>query len=1163
MTPSNHIRRQVRKVEKGRLAYYLETANAEFWDNHWAGSLTRSAYSEAEQGQLGWFEKPFTRYLQRTGRILEAGCGIGQHVVALRVRGYEATGVEWAQRTVAAARAIFPTLPVETGDVTALNVPDGYYAGYISLGVMEHRNEGPDPFLREAFRVLAPGGIAMISVPHFHLLRRIKGLTGFYGGDAEGLGFYQYAYPVSEFTSYLEQAGFEVVDRQGYDGVKGLKDELPWLRRLLGHKRYGVRVRSILGRWMFSERHFGHMMLYICRKPDPAVPVSPPATSPAQSVDAHNCIRLALFFTRGMSLREWDTTGLLVREMALYQQLQRNGVEVTLVTYGGPEDLNYAGRCPGMRILSNHTGLPLEEYEDNIEKIHEASLKGIDVFKTNQTNGAATAFRVAQYFGRPLIARCGYMWSTFAEMGEGMDSPSANHARDVEARIFENAARVVVTTAEMSESVLTRFPVLRSRVHVIPNFVDTERFSPVPEAPRTWDLLFIGRLVPQKNVSALLDAIVSIPVRLGIIGRGPLEASLRSHPASIMGKVEWLGRVPSEDLPEYLRRSQVFVLPSLYEGHPKVLLEAMATGLPCVGTDVVGISGLLTHEKNGLLCPPTPEGIRVAIQRLLDNPGLSARLGAAARQEVTATCALDRIVEKEMQLLQDLKSGSGDETPAKISNAITLLGQLNSLSNQDCVDQLGAYITDRARRLHPDEGLKMLFRLEDILYATEGELSVKYGNGVHTKHRHTRYHDFFVDRIRKGESVLDVGCGVGAVAQDLAVRSGAHVMGIDLNARNIAAARQMHSHPNVQYMAGDALQLESTGIIDVVVLSNVLEHIAGRPAFLRRLVALSRPSRVLIRVPLFERDWRIPLRKELGVEYRLDPTHETEYTLDSFAAELKEAGLGVTHQEVRWGEIWAECAPLNEPLTPRVSVIMSTHNDRKYLPLAMESVLQQTFTDFECIIVDDASTDDTAQILLRYADPRIRIIRHDRNVGLTRSLNEALALSRGTYVARMDGDDIALPDRFEKQVTFLDEHPDVGLVGTAFMYIDAENAVTGSEPVFVTDEEIRSRLLKHNCFGHGTVMARRAILQAVGGYDESFRFSQDYDLWLRIAERAPVANIADKLYCWRRTSEAISTRHTEEQEAFAIRARQNAIDRGIIRPVPSEYPGVTMGGPHD
>ena len=217
-----------------------------------------------------------------------------------------------------------------------------------------------------------------------------------------------------------------------------------------------------------------------------------------------------------------------------------------------------------------------------------------------------------------------------------------------------------------------------------------------------------------------------------------------------------------------------------------------------------------------------------------------------------------------------------------------------------------ALVRRRADRLPPDEALRFLFRIDGALYEIEGRKSIEYGGGTHTKHRHTGYHDFFVSRVRAGERVLDVGCGSGALAQDLAERAGASVVGIDLNAANIDAAMATHAHPRVTYRVGDALRDIPNGPFDVVILSNVLEHLPHRAAFLRRLKTEARPGRFLIRVPLFERDWRVPLRKELDVEWRLDPGHETEYTLESFDNEMASANLNVTHREVRWGEIWAE-----------------------------------------------------------------------------------------------------------------------------------------------------------------------------------------------------------------------------------------------------------------
>ncbi|MHA1938300.1 MAG: class I SAM-dependent methyltransferase [Candidatus Thorarchaeota archaeon] len=224
-------------------------------------------------------------------------------------------------------------------------------------------------------------------------------------------------------------------------------------------------------------------------------------------------------------------------------------------------------------------------------------------------------------------------------------------------------------------------------------------------------------------------------------------------------------------------------------------------------------------------------------------------------------------------------------------------------------DLIQKVVTRRANRLPADEALRFLFRLDAALYPIQGQKSVEYDGGIHTKHRHIRYHDFFVERVLAGERVLDIGCGIGALAYSLARKAEAHVVGIDVNPDNIAQARERYVHPNVQYVVGDALKDLPAEFFDLIILSNVLEHLPERPAFLRRVREITKASRFLIRVPLFEREWRVPLKKELNVEWRLDSTHEIEYTLESFAQEQAAAGLNIMHQEVRWGEIWAEAVP--------------------------------------------------------------------------------------------------------------------------------------------------------------------------------------------------------------------------------------------------------------
>jgi SAM-dependent methyltransferase len=255
-----------RIVENRRLAYYLEAADADFWDNHWKTYLSAEIYAWAETGALGYFEEIFTSYLPRAGRILEAGCGLGQYVLALRGRGYDVEGADWASEIVETVRAIRPDLPIRVGDVARLEVADGYYSGYISLGVVEHRREGPEPFLQEAYRVLEPGGVAFISVPYFHPLRLLKARLGIYRGRPDDLEFYQYAFTETEFAALLQEAGFKIIDRMLYAGFKGVKDEIPLLRQMFKWRGVGQRLQRWLQSWEWAERNLGHMILFVCER---------------------------------------------------------------------------------------------------------------------------------------------------------------------------------------------------------------------------------------------------------------------------------------------------------------------------------------------------------------------------------------------------------------------------------------------------------------------------------------------------------------------------------------------------------------------------------------------------------------------------------------------------------------------------------------------------------------------------------------------------------------------------------------------------------------------------------------------------------------------------------------------------------------------------------
>jgi len=225
---------------------------------------------------------------------------------------------------------------------------------------------------------------------------------------------------------------------------------------------------------------------------------------------------------------------------------------------------------------------------------------------------------------------------------------------------------------------------------------------------------------------------------------------------------------------------------------------------------------------------------------------------------------------------------------------------------------------------------------------------------------------------------------------------------------------------------------------------------------------------------------------------------------------------------------------------PRVSVIMAVHNGERFLREATESILSQTFADFEFIIVDDGSTDGTSGILDSFADPRIVRIANEKNLGLAASLNLGIAAARAEFIARMDADDVSAPTRLEKQIAYLAASPETVLLGTAYEEIDATGRVIGFGDPSLRDDDLQAELMSRNRFCHGSVMMRADALTRVGGYDENYPRSQDYDLWLRLAECGAVANLREYLYRRRMHEGRVSVRQSDQQTTHARRAASAA-----------------------
>ena len=228
---------------------------------------------------------------------------------------------------------------------------------------------------------------------------------------------------------------------------------------------------------------------------------------------------------------------------------------------------------------------------------------------------------------------------------------------------------------------------------------------------------------------------------------------------------------------------------------------------------------------------------------------------------------------------------------------------------------------------------------------------------------------------------------------------------------------------------------------------------------------------------------------------------------------------------------------------PKISVIMSVYSGEKHLRQAVDSILNQTVSDLEFIVIDDASQDGTSRILGSYSDSRIKVHRNSENLGLTRSLNQTLDLASGKYIARMDADDISLPDRLARQIAFLDIHPDIGIVGTALRRISMRGTKIGGvvrKPL--SDTAIRWACLLENPITHPSVMMRRSVLMEHGlRYDPSFQTSQDYELWVRMLQVCKAANLPEPLLLYRVHFNTVSLAYRSMQQDYSAEISLKAI----------------------
>lgn len=236
---------------------------------------------------------------------------------------------------------------------------------------------------------------------------------------------------------------------------------------------------------------------------------------------------------------------------------------------------------------------------------------------------------------------------------------------------------------------------------------------------------------------------------------------------------------------------------------------------------------------------------------------------------------------------------------------------------------------------------------------------------------------------------------------------------------------------------------------------------------------------------------------------------------------------------------------------PKVSILMPVYNAEQYLPQALDSIVSQSFEDWELILINDGSTDGSESIIMDYDDERIFYIKNPVNLKLIKTLNKGIDYCGGQYIARMDADDICHPDRLKRQVEFLDSHPQVLMCGTAAEVIDNRGKQTGNIHNLTSDDYLQINLMFSPSFIHPSMMIRTEVLKE-NKYDEAYKHVEDYDLWCRMARLGKVANIDDELLRYRWHDSNVSVLNSEVQRELKDELIKRELSRLDLIPTESE-----------
>ncbi|MYD09230.1 MAG: glycosyltransferase family 4 protein [Chloroflexi bacterium] len=386
-------------------------------------------------------------------------------------------------------------------------------------------------------------------------------------------------------------------------------------------------------------------------------------------------LTVSVFMEVTSSPRTWEGMGILEREMKLLRALCDRGLRVNLISYGGQAENDMpASTRGGVRVLYNWMGLHPRTYMKRVFQVHALPLLRSDVLTSFDTHSMLAMLRAHWAWSIPMVMNMSYSWPLAARINPTVPQSQIIEAQAYEDEMLTKAACVIVANTDLLHTFVDRVPEAASKSHVMALYVDRDLFRPM-EREKRYDLIYVGRLARIKNLEAMLEAVVRTKKTIAVIGGGtpgpdgedidPQYTAGLKHQFGEYKGIHWLGMKSNEELPAYINQARALMLCSFSEGLPRSMLEALACGVPVIGSRVGGIASTLRHEATGILCETDAESIAAAIDTVFSQPLLLQAMGANARQYALANLSLPEYSRRKVELLTDIARRHPVDSAAK------------------------------------------------------------------------------------------------------------------------------------------------------------------------------------------------------------------------------------------------------------------------------------------------------------------------------------------------------------------------------------------------------------------------------------------------------------------------------------------------------------------